>query len=146
MYPMLQTAAVLFGMAGLGGLVIAVIRLRGIPRPPAWLAMGHGLLAAAGLTLLLYACFTTGIPFLAEVALGMLLVAALGGGAMNLLFHAKERALPVPFMIFHGVLAVGGLIALLVCLSQQPPENTAVVSHAALPRDFSAGRALSPHP
>ena len=45
----MQAAAILFGLAALGGLVMAFLRWSGAPRPPDWLAMGHGLLAAAGL-------------------------------------------------------------------------------------------------
>lgn len=46
-YTMLQTAAALFGAAALGGLLMAGMRFSGTPRPPTWLAKGHGLLAAA---------------------------------------------------------------------------------------------------
>ena len=59
---MMKTAAVLLGIAAIGGLVMAVIRFRGADRPPTIVLMAHGLLAAAALTLLLYACFTVGLP------------------------------------------------------------------------------------
>ena len=84
-YTMLQTAAVLFGAAALGGLLMAGMRFSGTPRPPAWLAMGHGLLAAAGLTLLIYAAATAGVPRTAQIAMVLFVIAAAGGAAMNLL-------------------------------------------------------------
>ena len=112
----LQTAAVLFGIAAGGGLVMAVIRLRGAPRPPSSLAMLHGLLAAAGLTLLLYFAATRGIPSLAQAAAGVLLVAALGGAWLNLQFHSKLQALPIPVMLLHAVLAAIGFVLLLIAV------------------------------
>ena len=115
-YIMLQVAAVLFGIAALGGLVMAGMRFTGIPRPPAWLAMVHGLLAAAGLTLLIYAAMSVGIPLMAQVALGFFVVAAIGGAAMNLLFHWKLLPLPIPLMIIHALLAVIGFVLLLMCI------------------------------
>ncbi len=72
---MLMTAVVLFTLTALGGLVMAFIRFGGKHNPPAWLAMLHGLLAAAGLTLLAYATFTTGVPATAKLALLLFLVA-----------------------------------------------------------------------
>ncbi|WP_035052243.1 hypothetical protein [Andreprevotia chitinilytica] len=115
-YVMMQTAAALFGAAAVGGLVMAGMRFSGIPRPPAWLAMGHGLLAGAGLTLLIYAAATLGIPPMAHVALTLFVVAALGGAAMNLLFHWRLRPLPVLLMIPHALLAAVGFVLLLITL------------------------------
>lgn len=120
-YSLMRAAVTLFGFAALGGVLMAGMRLSGVPRPPAWLAMGHGLLAAAGLTLLIYAAVVVGIPQLAQIALGLLAVAAVGGVAMNLLFHWKLLPLPIPLMIFHGLLAVTGFILLLICIFSHPP-------------------------
>ncbi len=113
---MLRAALTLFGIAAAGGLLMAGMRFNGTPRPPAWLAMGHGLLAAAGLTLLIYAALTVGIPKMALVALGLLVIAAIGGVALNLLFHWKELPLPVPLMVLHGLMAVAGVGFLLACI------------------------------
>ena len=116
---MMRTAAVLFGMAAIGGLLMAGMRLSGIPRPPAWLAMGHGVLAAAGLTLLAYAAVMVGIPAMAQLALGLMVTAALGGAAMNLLFHWKLLPLPIPLMVGHAFLAAIGFTLLLVSIFGQ---------------------------
>ena len=115
-YTMLQTAAVLFGAAALGGLLMAGMRFSGTPRPPAWLAMGHGLLAAAGLTLLIYAAATAGVPRTAQIAMVLFVIAAAGGAAMNLLYHWKLLPLPIPLMLVHALLAVSGFVLLLVTL------------------------------
>jgi hypothetical protein len=49
-------------VAALGGLTMAGIRFAGKPQPPVWLAMLHGFLSAAAVTLLLYAYATVGLP------------------------------------------------------------------------------------
>ena len=115
-YTMLQTAAALFGAAALGGLLMAGMRFSGTPRPPTWLAMGHGLLAAAGLTLLIYAAATAGVPRTAQIAMVLFVIAAAGGAAMNLLYHWKLLPLPIPLMVVHALLAVAGFVLLLVTL------------------------------
>ena len=112
----LQTATVLLGAGALGGLVMAGIRLKGEARPPSWLAMAHGVLAAAALTLLIYAALTVGIPTLSLYATGLLVIAAAGGAAINLLYHSKMLPLPIPLIIVHAVLAVLGFVLLLASL------------------------------
>ena len=73
---LIKTSLVLFTITALGGVVMAFVRLGRNVNPPSWLAMVHGLLAAAGLTLLLYGYFTVGLPTLACWALLLFLVAA----------------------------------------------------------------------
>jgi hypothetical protein len=118
-YVLMKTAATLFGLAATGGLLMAGMRFSGIPRPPAWLAMVHGVLAAAGLTLLAYAAATVGIPSMAQLALGLMVFAAMGGAAMNLLFHWKLLPLPIPLMVGHGFVAAIGFVLLLVSIFGQ---------------------------
>jgi hypothetical protein len=112
----LQVAAVLLGVGATGGLVMAGIRLKGADRPPSWLAMLHGVLAAAALTLLAYAAYTVGIPPLAKYALAVLIVAAVGGAAINLMYHAKMLPLPIPMVIGHALIAAVGFVLLLICV------------------------------
>ena len=111
-------ATILFAIAALGGATMAVLRLKGTPRPPDWLTMLHGLLAAAGLVLLLNAYFTVGLPGMAQLALLFFLVAAAGGAYINLGFHSKQLPLPIPLMLGHAALAVVGFLLLLVCVLQ----------------------------
>ena len=87
----MENAAIVLGLAALGGLTLAGIRLSGTPRPPTWMAVGHGLVAALGLVLLIYAAATTTIPQMAQVALGVLVLAALGGATLFIGFHLREK-------------------------------------------------------
>ena len=66
----MQAAAIVLALAAVGGLTLAVIRLRGAPWPPLWMALGHGAVAATGVGLLIYAAVSTGIPDSGQVALG----------------------------------------------------------------------------
>ena len=109
---MLQTSMLLFLLAALGGLVMAGIRLAGKRNPPAWMAMGHGLLAAAGLTLLAYSVFTESVPTLATVALVLFVIAAAGGAVMSLVYKWHDRLLPAWLVTVHGLLAVAAFLSL----------------------------------
>jgi hypothetical protein len=80
------------------------------------MALGHGIVAASGLILLGYAAATDGIPRLAQIALGVLVLAAVGGATIFLGFHMKERALPIPFVLGHGLIAIAGLALLLLAV------------------------------
>ena len=112
----LKTAAVLFGLAAVGGVLMLVIRLRGAPRPPTLIAMVHGLVAGAGLTLLVYFGATTSIPSMAKAATAAFLVAALGGAWLNVKFHANLQPLPVAGILGHAVVAVIGFVLLVLAV------------------------------
>lgn len=109
----LKTASVLLAIAALGGLTMAGIRFGGKPQPPTWLAMLHGFLSAAALTLLLYAYFTVGLPALASWALLLFLFAAAGGAFLNLNYHWKMLPLPKGIIVGHALIAVAGFALLL---------------------------------
>lgn len=119
-YLAMKTAAILFGIGAVGGLIMAGIRFSGAPRPPSSLAMLHGVLAAAGLTLLIYSALTVGIPRMAQLATGLLVLAALGGTVINLQFHSKMLPLPKALIIGHALLAVSGFVLLLLCVLKPP--------------------------
>ena len=110
----LWVVIVLFAVTAAGGLLMAGIRVSANRNPPAWLAMLHGLLAASGLTLLLFAAFTIGIPSYALWSLFLLIIAALGGLYLNLGYQEKRNLLPKPVMYIHALLAVIGFILLIV--------------------------------
>jgi glucose uptake protein GlcU len=110
----LWVAIALFAIAAAGGLVMAGIRAVGDRNPPAWLAMLHGLLASAGLTLLLFAAFTIGLPKSALWGTILLILAAVGGLYLNLGFQEKRELLPKPVMYIHALIAVIGFILLIV--------------------------------
>jgi hypothetical protein len=110
-----EAATIVLGLAALGGATLAGIRLSGTPRPPTWMALGHGAVAATGLVLLTYYVTTaSGVPGLAQIALGVLVLAALGGAVLFLGFHIRERLLPIPLVLGHGVVAATGYALLLI--------------------------------
>lgn len=111
---MLQTATLLLAITALGGLLMAGIRFASKRNPPAWLAMLHGLLAASGLTLLVYAAFMQQVPALAKVALALFLLAAAGGAVMSLAYKWRQRLLPAWLVLAHALLAATGFVLLLV--------------------------------
>lgn len=101
---------------------MAGIRFSGKPQPPTWLAMLHGFLSAAALTLLIYAYCTVGLPPQAQLALLLFVGAAAGGAFMNLNFHWKLLPLPKWLVLVHGGIAVVGFLLLV--------SATWAVSHA----------------
>lgn len=109
----LRTSSILLAVAAAGGLAMAGIRFAGDRQPPPWLAMLHGFLAAAAVTLLLYAALTVGLPGMALTALVLFLVAAGGGVILNLNYHWKQLPLPKWLVIAHALAAVAGFLLLL---------------------------------
>ena len=109
----LLTSTGLLAVAAAGGLVMAGIRFVGDRSPPAALAMLHGFLAAAAVTLLLYAAVTVGLPKMALVALALFVAAAGGGAILNLNYHWKQLPLPKWLVLVHAGAAVAGFVLLL---------------------------------
>ena len=114
----MQTATGLLAVSAAGGLIMAAIRFSGKPHPPTALAMLHGFLSAAALTLLIYALCTVGLPRLAQLALLFFLIAAAGGAFMNLNFHWKMLPLPKWLVLVHAGLAICGFVLLIVATWQ----------------------------
>ena len=112
----LFVACVLFGIAAAGGIVMALIRLGQKSNPPHWIAMLHGFIAAAGLTLLAYVTIFAQVPDFAQLALLGLLLAAVGGVWMNLGRHQQGVLIPNSVMIGHALVAVAGVALLLLAL------------------------------
>jgi hypothetical protein len=75
--------------------------------------MLHGFLAAAAVTLLLYAAATVGLPALAGWALALFVLAAGGGVVLNLNYHQKQLPLPKWLVVVHASAAVIGFLLLL---------------------------------
>ncbi|HEY0823086.1 MAG TPA: hypothetical protein VGD76_04800 [Ramlibacter sp.] len=111
---MLRTAVVLLAVTALGGLLMAGMRFSGRPHPPTFITMVHGLLAASGLTLVLYVAFTAGLPGSGWLGLILLLVAVLGGLVLNLRYHWERRELPVWLILVHAAVAAAGLVVLAI--------------------------------
>src|SRR5262249_628014 len=106
-------ALVLFALAAVVGLYMAAVRFRGAERPPTSIALLHGALAASGLIALIVAVVEPSAPAPAKTALIVFLVAAVGG---FYLFsqQMQKKALPIPVMVAHALVAVIGFIILLV--------------------------------
>jgi hypothetical protein len=111
---MTQFALWLFGIAAVGGLVMVFQLLRGRDRPWSWLAMGHGFLGAAGLTLVIYATAMAGVPSLVNIGLVVLLLAVLGGVTLALKYHVRMLPLSRPLVFGHAAVAVLGFILVLL--------------------------------
>lgn len=99
-----------FAVAALFGAFMAIRHFTGssLPMPAALL---HGLFAASGLGLLIVAYLTTGLPSLANVALALFLIAALGGFFL-FSFHLRKKSLPSPVVVIHAGAAVTAFVLL----------------------------------
>jgi len=110
---MIQLSLILFAIAAVAGLAMAVMHFRGFSPPKPVLATLHGLFAASGLVVLLLALLKTGFGGKFGLALGLLVVAALGGFVL-LSYHAKKQRLPSALVAGHALLAVAGFLTLLL--------------------------------
>jgi high-affinity Fe2+/Pb2+ permease len=108
---MIVTAIALFLVAALVGLYMAT-RVFGGGLPPWFAVILHGLLAASGLLVLLYALFTGAQTAILLIGAVLLVVAALGGFFM---FSYQLRKLPPPkaVVVVHAIAAVLGVVCLL---------------------------------
>ena len=106
---MIQAAIALLALTAVGGLLMAIIRFSGRDRPPSWIAMLHGLLAASGLTLLLYAGLVGGMGGTGWLGVALLVLAALGGLYLNLAFHDRKLPLPKGIIVGHAIVAALGV-------------------------------------
>jgi hypothetical protein len=115
---MLTYAAVLFALGALGGLVMALRAFKAQPIP--WpLAIGHGVLGASGLVLLIIGVLADVGGGTARIALGVLIVAALGGFYL-VSFHLRKEAHPKAVIVVHALVAVVGFLALLTTIVPLP--------------------------
>ena len=107
---MLKAALLILAIAAAGGLVLATHILRG--RFPSWaLSLLHAALGASGIALLLLITFQGGGSARVMAALGLLLVAALGGFYLASL-HVRSVIAPKTLVVLHAGLAIAGFLAL----------------------------------
>ena len=109
---MYRLSILLFAVAAVAGLTMAVMHFKNASPPRPVLAVLHGLFAASGLVVLLLAVIKVGMQGASAIALGLLVVAALGGFGL-LSFHLRGRALPSGMVVGHALLAVAGFVTLL---------------------------------
>ena len=108
---MLTYALIVFAIAAVGGLVLASSVLRGKFAPWA-ISILHALLGATGLVLLLLGVMGGSGAGRAVAALGLLVVAALGGFYLASL-HARKTIAPKAVVFVHAGVAVTGFLVLL---------------------------------
>ncbi len=119
----MNTAAILFAIAALGGIIMAMIRLSGRDYPPMWIAIIHGLFAAAGLVMLLTVVFGTAAPTSIQIALLLFVVAALVGFAL-FYHHLKGRPLPIrPWLFTRSSRWSPSLFSSLSCSAPRPEHS-----------------------
>ena len=109
---MLQVSTYLFGLTALGGIAMGLIRFSSGRNPPSWLAMMHGFLAAAGLTLLAYAALALDAPGYAFLSLLLFAAGSAGGIVLNLVYHLKGIALPKWLVLVHALITVLAFVLL----------------------------------
>jgi hypothetical protein len=108
---MIITSIVLFLAAALFGLYMAA-RVFGGNVPP-WIAVIlHGVLAASGLLVLLYALFISAQATSVVIGAVLLVIAALGGFFM-FSFQLRMAAPPKAVVVIHASAAVLGVVCLL---------------------------------
>lgn len=113
---MFITAAVLFALAAVGGLIMAYIHFRQHRNPPNALAALHGVLAAVALVILIWAVWQAGATTSIGWALALFVLAALGGFFL-LSYDLRGRRLPSPVLVIHALAAVVAFLLLLVGLA-----------------------------
>ena len=108
----MTVALVLFALAAVGGLVLAFMRFKGKPYPPMGLALVHGAAAAAGLVTLIALVAQGTQKSGATTALGLFVVAALGGFVL-FFHHLRKSPLPIWLVVVHALVAVVAFLILL---------------------------------
>lgn len=105
------TALILFGIAAVGGILLVLRRVANKPLPLP-LALAHGALAATGIVLLTVSVLGSAGPGGARLALGLFVVAALGGFVL-FSFHLRKKTLPMGVVVIHALVAVAAFLILL---------------------------------
>jgi hypothetical protein len=109
---MIDAALVLFVVAALFGIYMATRIFRNA-LPPVAAVAGHGLFAATGLLILLYAALSPPAPAPVVIVAAILLVIAALGGFVMVSYQARKALPPKALVIVHASAAVIGVGALL---------------------------------
>ena len=116
---MFNYAVLLFAIAAVVGLYMAVQHFRGRTPPAAGLAILHGLLAVSGVVALLLGVREIGFGGAHTWALVLFGVAALGG-LFLVIHHMRQKRLPNGVVIIHGLVAVVAFLILLTAVYLTP--------------------------
>ena len=109
---MLNAAVLLIALGAVVGLYMAVQHFKGRTPPKAGVAILHGLLAGTGVILLLLVAWELGFDTMHAWALGLFVVAALGGLYL-VSHHMRQRPLPGGVIVIHGLVAAIAFLVLL---------------------------------
>lgn len=104
-------AIALFLLGAVGGLVMATQSFRS-QQPSPVLTVGHGVLVATGLVLLIISFLLGSLLAVQKIGLLLLVIAALGGFFL-LSFHMRKQNHPRAIIVVHALLAVVGVALLL---------------------------------
>jgi len=108
---MLTYALIAFAVAAVGGSILASSVLRGRLAPWA-LSVVHALLGATGLVLLIVTVLRGAATGRVTAALGLLVVAALGGFYLASI-HLRGKVAPKAVVFVHAGVALAGFLTLL---------------------------------
>jgi len=111
---MIKYAVIVFALAALGGLYLAVHVLRARFAPWA-ISLLHAGLGALGLILLIVALVQDAASQAVVIGFVILLMAALGGFFLAS-FHLRKRLPPKPLVLIHAGAAVVGFVIILLQL------------------------------
>lgn len=105
----------LLALAAIVGLYMAVLHFRGRTPPPTIAAVLHGLLAVAGVVVLLLGVLEIGPGSVHSWALGLFVLAALGGLYL-VSHHLRGKPLPGAVIVIHALAAVIAFLILVVAV------------------------------
>ena len=109
---MVYLTIILFAIAALGGVTLAVMKMSGreLPMP---IVIGHGIFAACGLVALIIMVAQSRENSLMNGSLLLFLITAVGGFTL-LSFHLRNKPHPLSLIGAHGLLAVISFIIFLI--------------------------------
>jgi hypothetical protein len=116
---MFDYAVIVFALAAVVGLTMAVQHFKGKTPPKAGVAILHGLLAVTGVILLLLGVRDIGFGTPHAWALGLFVVAALGGLYL-VSHHMRQRPLPNGVIVIHALVAVVAFLVLVTAVYLLP--------------------------
>jgi hypothetical protein len=111
---MLTVAIVLFLVAAVGGLTMAIFIFKN-RYPPFFLIGAHGFFGLGALALAIWTTGIPGTPSLVDYGIVTVMLGALGG-IFLISFQFRNEAQPKIVVVLHGVTAVSGVSCLLLAL------------------------------
>ena len=116
---MFTYAVLLIALGAVAGLYMAVQHFKGRTPPKSGVAILHGLLAVSGVIVLLLGVWEIGFGTVHSWALGLFVIAALGGLYL-VSHHMRQRPLPNGVIVIHGLVAAIAFLVLLTAVYLVP--------------------------